>query len=198
MKKYLLPALATLCLAGCSAQKTASSTASFNSQDFVGEWGCSTLYPDLNIQVADEITLKADQQILDRGIVAFPIQAPVLAYQQMSEGRWNIVGDELVYTFSKEEVKKAHSPALLKDLADSKKVAKDNLLQYLKKMDEGLFSTLSQGNKNEPIKLTLKELIKGERFVAEEKMGDKAYVTTCVSLAKLQELEKEKNSKGKK
>lgn len=135
------------------------------------------------------MNLQQNSDISDIGLVTFPIKDPILGYKQDSKGTWDLVGNQLVYTFTQEDVKRIHSEELQKDLLNVKKVAKDKFLQYIKKMDDGLFNTLSQGDKSKPITLNISEFVKGERFILEQRMGNKTYMSGCLSLERLKERE---------
>lgn len=192
MKKLVLTAFAAVLLAGCATKTDTVKKANFTQQDFVGEWLCLIRYPELSTDVYDAIQLNTDSSMLDEELISYMIDGntPLLTYYRVSEGNWKLDKNQLIYSFTSQNVTKNHSPKLQAALNDKKKVAKSSALQKVKKLDDGLFKTLSNGSyKTTNIELDVLEVKPNYSFEIVQKLNDRTYRGACFSK---QEMDKRK------
>lgn len=183
MKKFVLTTFAAVLLAGCATKTDTLKKANFTQQDFVGEWICLTIYPDLSTEVYDRIHLKADGSMTDDETISYMLdKTPMLNYNRISQGNWKLDKNQLTYSFSSQNVTKNHPPRLQAALNDKKQVEKSSALQKVKKLDDGLFKTFSsESYKTQNIELEVVGIKPNYSFGAAQKMNGVTYSSVCMT-----------------
>ncbi|EIJ70134.1 hypothetical protein [Pasteurella bettyae] len=129
MQKKILITLCGLLLVGCASQN--KQDVFVTKQDLLGEWNCTTQYPEMDLVTVDNLTIHQDGSLFNEGVM---INHNVFVYGVEQKGTWQLNGNALTYRMPTNKVTRKHSDKVIALLAKDKN---------LKSAEEKLFKLYS-------------------------------------------------------